>query len=152
MGRDAGDVDLQDGLLLTFLGQSVSSANPGNVTYVYDAAGRLIDVIDGLGNAATYNYDPAGNLLSITTSDDSPLSIFSLSPNNGPIATPVTIYGDGFSATPSQNTVTFAGHAATVTGSTLTTISTSVPTGAVTGNVTVTAPLGSASKPFTVTP
>jgi YD repeat-containing protein len=108
-------------------------------------------VVDAAGNAATYNYDTAGNLLSITTATGSQFHLYSLSPSSGPIGSSVTIYGDGFSTTPSQNTVTFAGHAATVTASTLSTISTSVPTGATTGNVTVTAPLGSGSKPFTVT-
>jgi YD repeat-containing protein len=33
--------------------------------YIYDALGRLSQVIDGQGNVATYNYDAVGNLLSI---------------------------------------------------------------------------------------
>jgi len=123
----------------------------GNITYAYDSLGRLIGVVNGSGNAATYQYDNVGNLLSISTTNSSQVSIFSLSPNNGPINTSVTIYGDGFSTTPSQNAVTFAGQAATVTSSTQTTIATTVPTGAVTGNVTVTAPAGSATASFTVT-
>jgi YD repeat-containing protein len=127
------------------------SAHAGNITYVYDPLGRLVAVVDGLGNAASYQYNNVGNLLSISTSNGSSLSIFSLSPNNGPVSTSVTIYGDGFSTTPSQNSVTFGGQAATVISSTQTTIATTVPTGAVTGNVTVTAPTGSASAPFTVT-
>jgi len=127
-----------------------SLADAGNITYVYDPLGRLVGVVDGSGNAATYRYDGAGNLISISTTNASHVSIFSLSPNNGPISTRVTIYGDGFSTTPSQNTVTFSGQAATVTSSTQTTIATTVPTGATTGNVTVTAPAGSASAPFTV--
>lgn len=126
-------------------------AYAGNVTYAYDSLGRLVGVVDGSGNAATYQYNNVGNLRSISTTNGSTVSIFSLSPNNGPINTSVTIYGDGFSTTPSQNSVTFGGQAATVTSSTQTTIATTVPTGAVTGNVTVTAPAGSASASFTVT-
>ena len=126
-------------------------AYAGNITYAYDSLGRLVGVVDGSGNAASYQYNNVGNLLSIATTNSSSLSIFTLSPNNGPVTTSVTIYGDGFSTTPSQNSVTFGGQAATVISSTQTTIATTVPTGAVTGNVTVTAPAGSASAPFTVT-
>jgi YD repeat-containing protein len=125
----------------------------GGITYVYDPLGRLVAVVDGSGNAAAYQYNNVGNLLSISTTNSSQLSIFGLSPNNGPINASVTIYGDGFSTTPSQNAVTIAGLAATVTSSTQTTISTKVPAGASTGTgtLTVTAPTGSASAPFTVT-
>jgi YD repeat-containing protein len=128
-------------------------AYAGNITYVYDPLGRLVGVIDGSGNAAAYQYNNVGNLLSISTTNSSRLSIFGLSPNNGPTNMQVTIYGDGFSTTPSQNTVTFNSQAATVTSSTQTSISTTVPAGVAlgTGTVTVTAPAGSASAPFTVT-
>jgi large repetitive protein len=123
----------------------------GSITYAYDPLGRLVATVNGSGNAATYQYDNVGNLRSISTTNSSQVSIFALSPNKGRVNISVTIYGDGFSTTPSQNTVTFAGQAATVTSSTQTTIATTVPTGAVTGNVTVTAPAGSATASFTVT-
>lgn len=42
-----------------------------NVQYVYDALGRLTQVIDPSGNTATYNYDAVGNLVSITRSTTS---------------------------------------------------------------------------------
>jgi YD repeat-containing protein len=122
-----------------------------SITYIYDAVGRLIAVVNASGNAATYQYDNVGNLLSTSTTNGSQVSIFALSPNNGPVNSSVTIYGDGFSTTASQNTVTFSGQAATVISSTQTTIATTVPTGAVTGSVTVTAPAGSATASFTVT-
>ena len=35
------------------------------VRYVYDAAGRLVAVIDQNGDAAIYTYDAVGNVLSI---------------------------------------------------------------------------------------
>lgn len=123
-----------------------------DVAYVYDALGRLVAVVDGAGNAAKYSYDAAGNLLSISRTTSATLSVFALSPNNGPVGTSVTIYGDGFSATASQNTVKLNGLSASVTSSTLTTIVTSVPAGATTGPISVTAPAGSAtsSTSFTV--
>jgi len=126
-------------------------AHAGN-TFVYDPAGQLVAVIDGSGNAAVYNYDLAGNLQSVTNADNSQTAVYGFSPNNGPIGTSVTIYGNGFSITPSQNTVKFTNNkTATVTASTSTSITTSVPTGAVTGNVTVTTPAGSDTGSFKVT-
>jgi hypothetical protein len=50
----------------------------------------------------------------------------------------VTIYGTGFSPTPSQNVVKFNGTTAVVTSSTTTQISTTVPVGATTGLISVT--------------
>src|SRR5581483_6408757 len=67
--------------------------------------------------------------------------------------TTVTLVGTGYSATASQNTVTFNGTAATVTSATTTQLVVTVPTGATTGPIAVTTPNGSAtsSTPFTVT-
>lgn len=135
-----------------FLLVSLAKASAGNVTYVYDELGRLTGVIDPSGNAATYKYDAVGNLLSIQRTSSSQTSIIGFTPSRGPVGTAVTIYGTGFSATASQNAVTFNGTAATVTSSTTTSIVTSVPSGATTGAISVTSPSGSASSanPFTV--
>jgi len=123
----------------------------GNITYAYDPDGRLVGVVNGSGSAASYQYDAVGNLLSIT-SPTTAVAILALSPQSGPGSTCVTIYGTGFSATPSQNTVKFDGTAATVSYSTPTTIVVAVPSGASTGTVSVTSPSGSANSPnsFTV--
>lgn len=145
-------------LLLSFL-VSVSGAlspvpiHAGAPNYVYDDAGRLIAVIDPTSDTAVYIYDAVGNLLSITQQPSSQLAIFNFTPKSGPIGTVVTIYGTGFSATPSQNTVTFNGTAATVTAATTTQIVTSVPGSATTGTITIATPSGSAtsSASFTVT-
>jgi len=66
-----------------------------NVQYVYDALGRLTQVIDPSGNTAMYNYDAVGNMLSITRSTTSPssLAIFSFSPTQGSVGQTVTIQG-----------------------------------------------------------
>ena len=112
----------------------VSKAHAQNYTYAYDELGRLVAVVDPSGNAGVYSYDKVGNLLTITNTTASTVSIFTFTPNNGPAgSTTVTIYGDGFSTTPSSNTVTFNGTAATVSSSTVATIVVAVPAGATTG-------------------
>jgi len=128
-------------------------AETSGVLYVYDELQRLTAVINPIGEAARYEYDAVGNLLSVARYNSSQVSIIEFTPNNGPVGTAVTIYGTGFSTTPSQNTVTFNGLTGTVTSSTATQIVTSVPTGGSTGPISVTAPSGSAtsSAPFTVT-
>jgi hypothetical protein len=62
--------------------------------------------------------------------------ITSLSVTSGVVSTPVTITGTNFGTTP--GTVTFSGTPATISNWTNTSIQTSVPTGATTGNVVVT--------------
>ena len=122
------------------------------IRYIYDELGRLISVVDPTGAAAIYTYDSVGNLLSITRQNAGVVSILHVSPDTGSTGQTVTVYGTGFSETPSQNTITFNGTAATVSASTATSITTTVPSGATTGSVAVTAPSGSASSgdPFTI--
>jgi YD repeat-containing protein len=131
---------------------SLSSAPAGPVTYVYDELGRLVSVVDPSGDAATYTYDAVGNILSIGRIASGTVAITEFTPNAGAIGSAVTVYGTGFSATPAQNTLTFNGTAATVTASTTTQITTTVPVGAISGPIAVTTPLGSASSvtPFVV--
>jgi len=125
-----------------------------SVQYVYDALGRLTQVIDPSGTVATYNYDAVGNLLSITRSTTSPsaLAIFSFSPAQGAVGQTVTIQGQNFSATPSANTVKFNGTTATVTAATTNQLTTTVPAGATTGLISVTVGANTANSPsnFTV--
>ncbi|CAN5351258.1 hypothetical protein BH09BAC3_BH09BAC3_08890 [soil metagenome] len=65
-------------------------------------------------------------------------TISSFSPASGLDGTAVIITGTNFSATPADNVVTFTAVPATVTASTATRITTSVPAGATTGRITVT--------------
>ncbi len=65
-------------------------------------------------------------------------TITSIDPTSGKVGTIVTITGTNFSTTAGENTVSFNGTEATVTEATATTITTIVPAGATTGNVTVT--------------
>lgn len=91
--------------------------------------------------------------MSVSRHASSTVRIIDFQPKSGPVGTPVTIYGTGFSATPTSNTVTFNGVSATVTSSTPTAIVATVPAAATTGAIGVTAPAGSdtSATPFTVT-
>jgi gliding motility-associated-like protein len=64
-------------------------------------------------------------------------TITSFSPSNGLEGTTIVITGANFSITPTDNYVDFNGVPATVTASTSTSITTTVPTGATTGFVTI---------------
>jgi YD repeat-containing protein len=131
-------------------------AQQANVNYIYDELGRLVAVIDQQGDVGVYTYDAVGNLLAIERVNVSGLSgavaISLVTPDKGTAGTTVTILGKGFSATPSQNAVAFNGMAATVTEAAPNRLVTTVPAGATTGFITVTAPLGNATSPtgFTV--
>ena len=129
-----------------------SLVDAGPFTNIYDELGRLVGVVDPTGDTVTYRYDAVGNLLSITRNSSSQLSLIEFTPDKGPIGSAVTIYGTGFSPTPANNTVKFNGTTATVTASSATQISTTVPVGATTGLITVTTAAGtvSSSVPFTV--
>lgn len=67
------------------------------------------------------------------------LSVTSFSPARGIAGASVTITGTGFSATASENEVTFNGVAATVTNATATALTVTVPSTAATGKISVTA-------------
>ncbi len=130
-----------------------ASPAAADIVYHYDALGRLRAVVDPASDTATYEYDSVGNLTAITRHPSSQVAIVEFHPGAGPIGSVVTVFGAGYSATASQNTVTFNGVAATVTAATATQLTATVPTGATTGPIAVTAPAGSATsaQPFTVT-
>jgi len=120
----------------------VFSSSPllaGVAQYAYDDLGRLTTVVDEAGNTAIYNYDAVGNLLSIDryAPGGSGIGIYALLPGKGAIGSQVKIQGYGFSATPTDNTVTFNSTAATVVSSTTYSIIATVPSGATTGTVVV---------------
>src|SRR5712692_11953962 len=96
------------------------AAASGPIQYVYDATGRLIGVVDPAAQTATMSYDADGNITSISRYNSSTVSIIGATPNAAAIGRAVKIYGTDFSPTPSQNSVTFNGVAATVTDTTFT--------------------------------
>jgi YD repeat-containing protein len=127
-----------------------------SISYAYDEVGRLTAVIDPKASSngvARYHYDEVGNITSIERLPSSGVSVVQLSPARGAVGSSVTIYGTGFSATTSSNTVSFGGAGATVTQATKTQLQVTVPSGASTGSISVTSPTGSAtSGTFTVVP
>lgn len=137
-------------LVLGGFAQPVWPQQP-RIHYIYDDLGRLVGVVDQDGNAATYTYDAVGNILAIGrhNATDTPglVAITLVAPNKGKVGTAVSIFGKGFSTDPAQNAVSFSGAIATVTAATTNNLTTSVPPGALTGPITVTTPLGSATSP-----
>ncbi len=125
---------------------SLNTATSGSVNYVYDELGRLVSVISPEGVAAHYTYDAVGNLLSIVRPSTNAVSISEFTPNAAAVGASVTIYGTGFSTTPSSNTVSFHGTGATVTSATVNRLVVTLPSGATTGTISVTSPNGSATS------
>jgi YD repeat-containing protein len=123
-------------LLLSLLGLALAQQSPG-IRYVYDDLNRLIKVIDPAGEVAEYVYDAVGNILEIRRSTLAELAIIDFTPSRGAVETVVTIQGQGFSPTPSQNVVTFDGTTAAVHSATSTELVVTVPPGATTGPITV---------------
>src|SRR5215831_13176621 len=116
-----------------WLASSPTFVRAQGISYLYDAAGRLIAVVVPGTGTAVYAYDAVGNLLSITRYAATAVLIVDFSPGQGPVGTTVTISGVGFSATPSQNTVRFNGTQATVSAASATQLTVTVHTGATTG-------------------
>ena len=80
-------------------------------------------------------------------------SITRVSPSSAAVGAPVTITGANFGATQGTSVVTFNGTPATPTGWSAASIAVSVPAGATTGNVVITASgVSSAGAAFTVVP
>jgi FG-GAP-like repeat/IPT/TIG domain/Secretion system C-terminal sorting domain len=87
---------------------------------------------------ANYTFTTVSILFNDTGAPAPVPIITSFSPASGIIGTSVTIRGTNFNSIPANNIVKFNGSTATVTSSTVTSITTVVPVGAVTGPITVT--------------
>ena len=148
--RTTGTLAIVAWLVWTALGVRIASAQPPAVFYVYDDLNRLVGVIDQNGNVATYTYDAVGNILRIDRFDGTgvpgPVGITLVTPARGKVGTTVQIFGKGFSPTAAQDVVAFNGVRANVSAAVPNRIVTSVPAGAITGPITVTSPLGSATS------
>ena len=130
----------------------IPNAFPGPISYAYDEMGRLIGATASTGDSARYNYDAVGNITSINRYSSSQLVLFSFAPKSGLVGTQVTIYGANFSLTAAQDTVSFNGTNASIVSASATQLVVTVPSGATSGPITVTAPLGSvaSNSSFTV--
>jgi YD repeat-containing protein len=124
----------------------------GVIRYVYDEAGRLVSVTDGMDESAKYAHDSVGNVVSISRHSAGQASIFEITPNSGIVGTVVRITGSGFSTIPTDNVVRFNGTQATINSASSGQLVVSVPTGATTGSITITTPSGAASSssPFVI--
>jgi hypothetical protein len=100
----------------------------------------------GAGDVTVTINGQTSNSISFTVLDFPTPTITDISPGLGIAGDEVTITGTYFSATPADNTVSFNGVTATVTASTETSITTTVPAGATTGDVTVTSARGKVSN------
>jgi YD repeat-containing protein len=121
-------------------------AQAAGAQYFYDWGGRLIQVVAPNGASAQYSYDPAGNLLAVTPISASTAALVGFSNPAGVAGSTITLYGSGFSTTPSSNLVYFNGVAATVVSSTANTLTVVVPSGATTGTIAVTTSHGTVSS------
>jgi YD repeat-containing protein len=141
-------------IFLSMLGFVSPLWGQSSVQYIHDSSGRLTQVVDPSGNAATYNYDAVGNLLSITRSASSStaLAIFGFSPAQGSVGQTVAIQGQNFSTTLSANAVKFNGTTAAITAATANSLTVTVPSGATTGliSVTVGTTTANSSSNFTI--
>src|SRR6266542_1816922 len=129
-----------------------ANAQTAAVSYIYDRLGRLVAVVDPVTNeVAIYRYDGVGNLLSIARRSAAIVSIIDFTPSSGPTGSTITISGTAFSATAGLNTVTFNGTTATIISSSPTRLVVTIPAGATTGLIAVTAPGGSATSDESLT-
>lgn len=100
----------------------------------------MIDPTASTNGLARYNYDDVGNLISIARLGTTNTTIVDFHGKTGRVGDPVTVYGAGFNATPSNNVVKFGGSTgttATVTSSSQTILKVTVPSGASTGPIYV---------------
>lgn len=123
---------------------SVASATSITATVPSGAATGKISVVTPGGTAITTDDFYVSNI--------APPAISSFTPVSGVTGSTVTLTGTGFNSTPSGNTVKFNGTPATVTASTTTSITTTVPVGATTGKISVTTSTGTgtSAENFTV--
>ncbi len=85
-------------LFIAVLGWS-SDIHAGQERYFYDGLGRLVAVVDELGNSTLYTYDAAGNMLSVTRGAVTAPVVTGMTPDSlePGVPTLVTISGSGLS-------------------------------------------------------
>lgn len=134
------------GLFILLFVQTSVPALAGQIRYVYDEAGRLVQAISADGSGTTYQYDAIGNILSAKHINPGGVAISEFSPNAGQPGAQVTVYGSGFDEVPANNGVTLNGTPAVVTSATKNLLAFVVPTNATTGKITVTNSNGTATS------
>jgi hypothetical protein len=137
-------------VLLVTTTTAIATAQPASIHYVYDDLNRLSAVVSQQGDVAVYTYDAVGNILKIerfnATELPGAVGISYFAPSVGREGTMVQIFGKGFSATLGQNSLAFNGTPAVITSAAPNRLVASLPTGATTGPLSVSTPLGSATS------
>ncbi|MEN3359623.1 MAG: hypothetical protein V7637_3605, partial [Mycobacteriales bacterium] len=122
-----------------------------DVTYAHDAAGRVTAAFDGTGDGARIGYDAVGNVTGVTPLPAATLVVAQVSPPAAPVGAAVDVFGTHLGTDPAAVTVAFgsaSAHPSAIVGNKA---SVTVPSGAASGTVTVTAGGQSATWPgFTV--
>ncbi|CAJ5372094.1 IPT/TIG domain protein [Burkholderia pseudomallei] len=128
-------------------------AHAQSTSYVYDANGRVVAVTANNSISMQYGYNTLGQAGQASTPlSAGQLAIFSFMPAHGEAGTQVRLQGQGFDSNAANDTVSFNGTPATVLSSTSTQLVASVPSGATTGPITVTAGghTANSTTPFTI--
>lgn len=110
------------------------TSSSSSASYIHDADGRLLAMVEPGSDAYVYRRDPAGNILSVTH-QPAGLSILRVSPLQARPGQVVHVFGTGFSATAANDNVTIGGTA------------TATPTVVSPVQLDVTMPTGSAGAP-----
>ena len=127
-GTGFSSVNVNNIVKFNGLAATVTSSTPTSIIAVVpngNNVGKITVTINGI--TATSAVDFGGTI-----------SFSSFAPDNATVGSPVTITGTGFSTTLANQTVKFNGITATVSASTLTSLTVTVPAGATTGKISVT--------------
>ena len=151
-GKNFSDVPSENELRFGDVRASVpTSASTTSLTVRVPSGARTGSIsvtVKGLTGTSSENFTVTG-----TTPAPAPPVVSSFSPSEGEVGTSVTITGENFSETPSANDVRFGGvMAAAPTSASTTSLVVLVPSGAVTGRISVTVggQTGTSSENFTV--
>jgi len=123
---------------LFFLVASPTTTWADTDQYYYNGNNQLIETVNNeSGRIVTYSYDANGSVIAINSVAQNALTISGFTPARGAVGSPLTIYGAGFDLITSNNAVAINGTPTIVTASTATQLTTSIPTGATSGPISV---------------
>ena len=145
-GQPQDGDDTHVAVVTSVSGGTITTLNQNDVSDSNGDNGFNTITVSGSSWSFNGGYYTSFEWLNLASGISAP-TISSVSPDEGEIGTLVTIGGSGLA---NASSVTFNGVTATISSDSASTIKTSVPSGATTGNVAVTTPYGSVSAAFTV--